>query len=134
VYELKPEPSLSANSGLLGADVTSGTFAGCRNTMTANTITHWRLQVTGSGVVVGSNTVFSSATVRAVSLSFAGGTYTGDLTSGVTASQPISADAPVSLVLANASRIVGPLTGSGSGQITGTYTLTGLAASYSLGA
>jgi hypothetical protein len=124
--------SLTTNSGgTVVGDVTAGSFSGCRLATTANTATHWRLQVTGSGTTVGSNTVFASTTVRAVSVTFAGGTYTGDLTSGVVAQQPVAGGAPLSLVLTNASRLAGPLTSNG--QVTGTYTLTGAAAAYSLG-
>ncbi len=45
------------------------------------------LQVTGSGVVKGTKTVFS-ASVGGVSVNFAGGTYTGNLTTNITAQQP----------------------------------------------
>jgi hypothetical protein len=111
--------------------ISPSTFSGCRLATTANVATPWRLSVTGAHTVVSGVDIFSSTAVRAVSVTFAGGTYTGDLTTGVTAQQPDAARAPLSLVLDRASRLSGPLTSNG--QVTGTYTLTGTAAAYSLG-
>jgi hypothetical protein len=105
-------------------------FSGCRLATTANLATPWRVQIVGSCTIPSSNEVWG-ASVRAVSVTFAGGTYTGDLTTGVTAQQPVMGRHPVSLVFANAARLSGPLTSNGA--VTGTYTLIGLAANYSLG-
>jgi hypothetical protein len=123
--------SLNGNSGgTVSANVTGGSFSGCRLFTTANTATPWRVVITGSGTTLGGNTIFANASIRAVSVTFAGGNYTGDLTSGVTAQQPVSGE-PVSISLSNASRLAGPLTSNG--QVTGAYTLTGVASAYSLG-
>jgi hypothetical protein len=117
--------SLVTNSGgNVVANVTGGSFTGCRypTTVNATAAAPWRLTVTGTASPF-------TATVRAVSVTFLGGTYTGDLLTGVTA----LSGAPLSLVLNNASRLAGPLTSNGT--VTGTYRLTGTpASSWALGA
>jgi hypothetical protein len=126
--------SLTQNSGgMVVADVTGGSFAGCRLATTVNACCArlWHVIVTGAAIIVGLNTLWNSVTARNVSVTFAGGTYTGDLTTGIVAQQPVSGGAPVSIALNNAAKLAGPLTSNG--QVTGTYTLTGAAASYSLG-
>jgi hypothetical protein len=124
--------SVTSNSGgRSGWDVYGGSFSGCRLAITGNFSPPWRFVVTGSGAASGSNTVFSSASLTGVSLTFAGGTYTGDLTSGVTASQPTSAGAPICLVFTNASHLSGPL--ASNLLLSSTACLTGAAASDSLG-
>jgi hypothetical protein len=119
-----------ATSGSAVANVTSGSFSGRRLPTTANTATPWRLTITGSPTRIGGSDVFA-AQVRAASVTFAADTYTGNLTTGVSASELTTVGAPVSLVLSSASRLSGPLTSNG--QVAGTYTLVGGAANCSLG-
>jgi hypothetical protein len=120
------------SGGTVAAQITGGTFTNC-SLATTVTGTPWSpgLQVTGSGVVTGTKTVFSSTSVSGVNVQFAGGTYTGNLTTNITASEPTGAGAPLSLVLKKSGTLTGPLTSDG--VVTATYKLTAAAAKYSLG-
>jgi hypothetical protein len=118
------------SGGTVAAQITGGTFTTCSLATTVNAPWNPGLQVTGAGVVKGTKTVFS-ASVGGVSVNFAGGTYTGNLTTNITASQPTGAGAPLSLVLTKSGSLSGPLTSDG--VVTATYKLTGAAAKYSLG-
>jgi hypothetical protein len=66
-----------------------------------------------------------------VSVNFAGGTYTGNLTTNIDAQQPTAKGAPLSLKLTQAGTLTGPLTNDGT--VVATYKLTGTSAKYSLG-
>lgn len=116
--------------GTVAASITGGSFSGCKLATTVNAPWSPGLQITGSGVVNGLNTQFA-ATVGGVSVNFAGGKYTGNLTTHLHAAEPTSAGAPVKLVLNKAAHLTGPLTSDG--LVTATYKLTGAAAYYSLG-
>ena len=72
-----------------------------------------------------------AASVDGVSVNFANGNYTGNLTTGISASQPTKAGAPLTLTLTKAGTLTGPLTSDG--LVTATYKFTGAAAKYSLG-
>jgi len=124
---------LTQNSGgTVAAQITSGTFTSC-SLATTVTGTPWSpgLVVSGSGVASGTKTVWSNTSVGGVSVEFAGGTYTGNLTTNITASQPTGKGAPLSLVLKKSGSLSGPLTNDG--VVTATYKFTGAAAKYSLG-
>lgn len=120
------------SGGKVAAQITGGTFTSC-SLATTVTGTPWSpgLQVTGSGVVTGKNTVFSSTSVGGVNVQFAGGTYTGNLNTNITAQEPTAKGAPLSLVLKKTGTLTGPLTSDG--VVTATYKLTGASAKYSLG-
>jgi hypothetical protein len=123
--------TLNTNSGgTVAASITGGTFTSCSLATTVNAPWSPGLQVTGSGVVKGANTVFS-ATVDGVSVNFAGGTYTGNLTTNIDAQQSTKKGAPLTLVLKKTGSLSGPLTSDG--VVTATYKFTGAAAKYSLG-
>jgi len=130
----KLDIKLTQNSGgTVAAEITGGTFSGCNLTTTV-TGTPWTpgLQVTGSSVVKGTNTVWPNTSVDGVSVMFAGGTYTGNLTTGIDAQQNTAKGHPLVLKMVKAGHLSGPLTNDG--VVTGTYKLTGTVASkYSLG-
>lgn len=129
--------SLATNSGdEVVANIITGTFTNSSPlAVSGNFATPWQLVISGSSSVSGSNLVWASSSVNDVSVNIGssplGGTFTGSLTSGVSAVEPSSGEAPVSLDLVNASSLSNPTLGSGTA--TGSYTLTGAAASYSLG-
>jgi hypothetical protein len=125
--------TLTQNSGgTVAAHITGGTFTSC-SLATTVTGTPWSpgLVVTGSGVASGKNTVFKSTSVGGVSVAFAGGTYTGNLTTNIDAQQATAKGAPLTLVLKKTGSLSGPLTNDG--VVTATYKFTGAAAKYSLG-
>lgn len=130
----KLDIKLTANSGgTVAAQITGGTFSGC-NLATTVTGTPWSpgLQVSGSGVVKGTNTVWTNTSVDGVSVQFAGGTYTGNLTTHIDAQQNTAKGHPLVLKLVKSGTLSGPLTQSG--VVTATYKLTGtIASKYSLG-
>lgn len=120
---------LTANSGgTVAAEITGGSFANCSLATTVDAPWTPGLQITGSGTPGGSGTSYA-ATVGGVAVTFAGGKYTGNLTTGVTALQPTKG--ALQLQLVNAASLSGPLTSDGT--VTATYKLTGTAAKYSLG-
>jgi hypothetical protein len=118
------------SGGTVAAQITGGTFSNCSLATTVNAPWNPGLQITGAGTASGTKTVFG-ASVGGVSVNFAGGTYTGNLTTNITAQEPTKAGAPLSLVLKKSGTLSGPLTSDG--VVTATYKLTGAAAKYSLG-
>lgn len=121
------------SGGTVAAQITGGTFSGC-NLATTVTGTPWSpgLVVSGSSVVKGTNTVWTNTSVSGVSVMFAGGTYTGNLTTHIDAQQNTTKGHPLTLKLAKSGTLSGPLTNDG--VVTATYKLTGTVASkYSLG-
>jgi hypothetical protein len=123
---------LTQNSGgTVAAEITGGSFSGCKLATTINAPWSPGLKITGSGVVSGTNTVFSAA-VDNVSVKFAGGTYSGNLTTNLDAQQSTTKGAPVTLKLTQAGTLTGPLTSDGT--VVATYKLTGTGpAKWSLG-
>ena len=89
----------------------------------------WRIVVSGASTVVG---LFSrwGASISNWTRNFLGGSYTGNLTTGVSANQPTAAGAPISFSLSSAGSFAGPLTGAG--KLDGVYALAGTAANWSL--
>ncbi|HTU30095.1 MAG TPA: hypothetical protein VMF07_11990 [Solirubrobacteraceae bacterium] len=123
---------LTQNSGgTVAASITGGTFSGCNLATTINAPWTPGLQVSGSGVASGANTVWSNTSVDGVSVNFAGGTYTGNLTTNIVAEESTTKGAPLTLKLTQAGTLSGPLTTDGT--VVATYKLTGAAAKYSLG-
>jgi hypothetical protein len=88
----------------------------------------WTLTISGTGRVIGSFTDYS-ATADRVAFDLAGGLYTGNLTTGVTITQPTATTSPICVDLNAAASVAGPLTGDG--RIDGKYCLTGAAAAFS---
>ena len=101
----------------------------CVSPMTSNTSPAWSLTITGTGTASGGFTRWSAA-IDGVSFNLLGGTYTGNITTGVTVTQPTAAGSPICLHMNTAASVAGPLTGDG--RLTGTFCLTGAAAAYSL--
>jgi hypothetical protein len=124
---------LTQNSGgTVAASITGGSFSGCKLATTVNAPWTPGLQVSGSGVVSGTNTVWSNTSVDGVSVNFAGGTYSGNLTTNIVAEQNTTKGAPLTLKLTQAGTLSGPLTSDGT--VVATYKLTGTAPSkWSLG-
>jgi len=111
-------------------NVTGGTFNGCANPVTPTFPSVWSLVIRGNGTAqAGENTCWT-ASVTAVEFDLLGGKYTGNLLTGVTACQPTTTGSPLTLKLASAGFVSGPLTGNG--RIDGSYVFTGAAAAYSL--
>lgn len=110
-------------------NVVAGSFTPCLNPVTGNFTTPWGLTVSGTGTMDGAFTRWN-ARVNNVSFNLLGGTYTGNLTTGITVTQPTVATSPLCLHAANAGFVTGPLTGDG--RIDGTYCFSGTAASFSL--
>lgn len=122
--------SLTQNSGgVIGADITDGTFPnGNPLSVVGNFDKPWQLVISGSS----STNVWTSASINNVNVTFGGiDTFTGNLTSGVSATQPSSGPPTVSLV--NAGTLTGSPPIGGSGTVTGEYELAGTAASFSIG-
>ena len=111
-------------------NVTGGSFNVCNSPVQGTFTTPWSLRISGTGTVSGTNTCWNGR-VLGVVFDLLGGSYSGSLTTGVTACQPTATGAPLSLKLASAGFVVGPLTGNG--RIDGSYVFTGSPASgYSL--
>ena len=110
-------------------NIVAGSFSPCVSPVTGNFATPWRLTVSGAGTMTGGFNSWTTA-VDNVSFNLLGGTYTGNLTTGITATQPTAAGAPVCLHMNSAGSVAGPLTGDG--RIDGTYCLSGTAAAFSL--
>jgi hypothetical protein len=95
------------------------------------------LQISGSSITVGSTKAWTSTTLTGTVLG-SGNTYTENFVSatgnppvnGVFAQQPTSGASPVKIVLNHAPSFTGP---SLSATVTGSYTFSGPAGSYSLG-
>ena len=82
----------------VGLTVLGGTFSNC-NRGTTGTF-DWKITITGTGTVMGPSTAYR-ATVDALSLDVAElGLFRGNLTTGVTATQPTVGTAPVCIHLA----------------------------------
>ena len=111
------------------ANVVSGAFGPCVSPITGNFATPWKLTVTGTGTMVGAFTRWSAA-IDSFSFNQLGGSYSGNLTTGVTATQPTTAAAPICIHLANAAGFSGPLTGDG--RIDASYCFSGTSAAFSL--
>ena len=118
--------------------VTGGAFNMCTFPIVVNA--PWNsVTVSGGSVAVGTDSVWANTTITGVSLSWLGSPYTGTLTAaggappanGMSMRQPTAAGVPVSLVAANAPKLVGALTANG--KVNGTWTLGGAAATYTLG-
>lgn len=89
----------------------------------------WSLVISGTGSITGASTCWN-ATLLGMAFDLLGGSYSGSLTSGVTACQPTSAGSPISVRFANAGVVTGPLTGNG--RIGGSFVFTGAGAGWSL--
>jgi hypothetical protein len=88
------------NDTRVSFDETGGSLGGC--TVATTLTVPWKFTVSGSGVVVGANTAFRT-TVDTMAFDFAGvGSYLGNLTTGVTATQPTTGTAPICVAFANA--------------------------------
>jgi hypothetical protein len=122
--------TLAQNSGgTVVGTITSGTFASC-NPLPATGLFSpaWKLTVSGSPTTSGGVTSWA-ASVASVGFSLGGGTYTGNLTTGVTARQT-GAGGAVSLNFNDAGTLSGPLTTNG--RIDANYSFEGGASTYSL--
>jgi hypothetical protein len=115
--------------------VTSSTFTNCSGLGGQATGTHtvpWQLTITGNGAPSGSQTRWA-ATVHRVAFDFAliaSGVFTGNLETGVTATQPTVGTSPICVDLNAAGTVAGP--GIANGSIDGRYCLTGAGAAFSL--
>jgi hypothetical protein len=107
--------------------VTSQTFTGC--TVPVTVTPHSEITVNGTGAAFGPETAWN-ATVIGFRFDMLGGLYTGNLTTGVTVSQPTAGTSPLSMHNRAAGTFTGPLTGNG--RLAVTYRLTGHAAGWSL--
>jgi hypothetical protein len=111
---------VTANNDTQGltAAVHAGSFSPCNSPITGNF--PWQLHVSSNGSF--SNDFFRwNAVMTNVSFNLLGGTYTGNLTTGVTVTQP-TATSPLCLHLDRAASVSGPATGAGRLDIT--YCLT----------
>jgi hypothetical protein len=122
---------LDTNSGgTVTGRITSGSFTGCAPLPATGLFsTPWQLHVSGSATVSGGITTWSNASVTNVGFSLGGGSYSGSLTTGVSAQQTHTGG--VCLVFNDAGQLSGPLTTNG--RIDTRYCFEGTAASYSLG-
>jgi hypothetical protein len=117
--------------GVIGT-VTSASLGACAGGFLSGTPTltvPWRITVTGTGTTSGGNVSWPAA-LHNFRYDMLGGTYTGNLTTGVTAVQPVAGAAPVCLTFTNAGTLAGPL--YGAGRLDGQYCFTGTSASWSL--
>jgi hypothetical protein len=124
--------------GVFKAETTGGAFNTCEfESLTPNAPA--TLEITGSSITVGTGKAWLGSVLNNVAVKMNGGSVvSGSLTSatgnppanGVSAQQPAAA-APVSVVLSNAGTLTSGL--FGATKVTAKYTLTGAAASYSLG-
>jgi hypothetical protein len=108
--------------------VTAGTVTGCTNFPVTPTFSpSWKVTVTGASSVVGANTVFAS-TVHNVAFDLVGvGLFSGNLETGVTATQVTAGTAPICLTLTSAAGLSGPAPGT----IDGRYCFEGASAAWS---
>jgi hypothetical protein len=109
--------------------VTAGTISGCTNFPVTPTFSPaWKVTVTGGSALVGANTVFTS-TVHTVAFDLVGvGLFSGNLETGVTATQVTSGTAPICLTLSGAAGLTGPAVST----IDGRYCFEGASAAWSL--
>ena len=113
--------------------VVGGTFNPCGATMTGAFFMPWRLTMTGAGVMSGGFTRWSAA-INNVSFTVFGGLYTGNVTTGITATQPTTPStigaSPICVHMTAAGSVSGPLTGDG--RLDGSFCLSGTSAAFSL--
>jgi len=125
--------------GVFQAQPSNGAWNGCEPWLLTWNGTTSTLEVTGSSITVGTGKAWLGSTFKEVAVKVSQPDVVhGTLTSatgnppvnGVSAQQPAAA-APVSVVLANAGTLESMV--FGATKVTAKYTLTGAAASYSLG-
>ena len=117
------------NDAPLVGSVVGGSLSPCNVPMTGNFATPWRLTIAGTSTMVGGFTRWNAA-IDNVSFNILSGTHSGNLTTGVTATQPTAAAAPICISLVAAGAVAGPLTGDG--RFDATYCLSGTSAAFSL--
>ena len=120
--------SQNTDAAVVGT-VVAASLSPCTSPITANVVTPWKLTITGTSTMVGAFTRWNAA-IDNVSFNLLGGLYTGNLTTGVTATQPTAAGAPICIHMAVAGSVSGPLLGDG--RFDGTYCLSGSSAAFSL--
>jgi hypothetical protein len=119
---------VTANNDTQGVTGTiyAGFLSPCNSPITGNF--PWHLSVSSNGAF--SNDFFRwDGAVTGFSFNLLGGVYTGNLTTGITVTQPTAAS-PLCLHLNKARSVAGPLVGDG--RIDGTYCLVGSASGFSL--
>jgi len=122
--------------GVFKAETTTGSFSSCEPELSGSNF-GVILEITGSSITVGTGKAWLGSTLKEINIFWGGANTFGSLTSatgnppanGVSAQQPAAA-VPVSVVLSNAGTLNSPV---GPATVTGSYTLTGTAANYSLG-
>jgi hypothetical protein len=122
--------TLDQNSGgTVVGTVTAGSFTNCHPLPATGIYTApWKLSIHGAATATGDVTRWN-AQVTGVGFLLGGGTYHGNLTTGVTAEQTEGGMA--CLDFNDAGQLTGPLTANG--RIDTTYCFEGAAAAYSLG-
>ena len=116
------------NDTAVVGNIVAGSFSPCNSPLTGNFATPWKLTITGTSTMVGAFTRWNAA-IDNISYNQLGGTYSGNLTTGVTATQPTTAAAPICIHLATAGSVSGPL---GSFNLDGSYCLSGTSTAFSL--
>jgi hypothetical protein len=109
--------------------VHAGSFGPCNSPITGNYSPPWKITISGTSTTSGGFTRWNAA-IHDFSFSLLGGTYTGNLTTGVTVTQPTLTGAPICIHLNAAGSVSGPLTGDM--RFDSTLCYTGTAAAYSL--
>jgi hypothetical protein len=119
----------------VAATATGGTWSGC--SLSVVRTFPWTLTVSGTGTVVATEQVWSTAAIDNYRSDFLGGFYQGTsvgpvqrLTTGISWQQPIGPTAPLCLVLNGAGTLIGPLINNGS--FTGRYCFEGAASAWSM--
>jgi hypothetical protein len=114
--------------------VDASSFTDCTGMLGPVAGTHgtpWKFTITGEGTMVGAQTSYTAALHNLVFDDGAQATFTGNLTSGVTVTQPTSSAAPICVDLNAAGTVSNPTLGGG--LIDGKYCFTpGAAAGWSL--
>ena len=110
--------------------VTGGSFSPCTNKIVTPTEFPWTLTITGNGVTIGGNRAYRAAVDNVKFDVQDTGTFRGNLTTGITATQPVGATSPITINIAGAGGWASaPLAGA---LIDGSYRFTGTAAGWSL--
>ena len=127
------------SAGVFKAEATSAAFNLCEHFPLHQTAGNGTLEINGSSITVGTGKAWLGSSLKEVNIESTSPKFlaTGTLTSakgnppekGVSAQQP-AAGAPVSVVLSNAGTLESGFSGA---LVNANYTLTGAAASYSLG-
>jgi len=127
------------SGGVFTATATSAAFNVCEHFALHDTATNGTLEINGSGVAVGTTKAWLGSSLKEAFIEIVSPKFlaSGTLTSakgnppekGVFAQQP-AAGAPVSVVFNNAGTLESAFSGA---LVNANYTLTGAAASYSLG-